>query len=212
MEELKDIIAHNLVRYRKSSGLTQQELADKINYSDKAVSKWERAEGMPDVAVLKALADIYDVTVNDFLVMPDVKPAKPYTKARKAKHWLISMLSFFLVWFIATIVMAIGLIVDKHLPMAEYAYIVALPVSMIVLVVFSCIWGKLWMQAVSVSALVWSVCVLVHVLLSPLLHISDEYAWTIYLAGAALQLLVILWYLLRFFMRRPIKIDNIHGK
>lgn len=201
MEELKDIIAHNLVTYRKNAGLTQQEIADKLNYSDKAVSKWERGEGMPDVAVLKALADIYGVTVNDFLIMPTDKPSKPKTKARSAKHWLVTFLSFFLVWFVATIVMAIGLIVDKTLPMAQYAYIVALPVSMIVLVVFSCIWGRLWMQAVSVSALVWAVCVLVHVLLSPLLGISD-YAWTIYLAGAALQLLVVLWYLLRFFMKR----------
>ena len=58
MEELKDIIAHNLVAYRKAAGLTQAEIADKLNYSDKAVSKWERGEGMPDVAVLKTLADI----------------------------------------------------------------------------------------------------------------------------------------------------------
>lgn len=201
MEELKDIIARNLVKYRKNAGLTQQEIADKLNYSDKAVSKWERADGMPDIAVLKTLADIYGITVNDFLVVPDAKPAKVKTKARRARHYLVSMLSFFLVWFVATIIMAIGLIVDKTLPMAQYVYIVALPVSMIVLVVFSCIWGRLWMQAVSVSALVWSVCVLVHVLLSPLLGISD-YAWTIYLAGAALQLLVILWYILRFFMKR----------
>lgn len=208
MEELKDIIAHNLVRYRKNAGLTQQEIADKLNYSDKAVSKWERGEGMPDVAVLKTLADIYNVTVNDFLIMPDAKPVKPNTKARKARHWLVSMLSFFLVWFVATIAMAIGLIVDKTLPMAEYAYIVALPVSMIVLVVFSSIWGRIWMQAVSVSALVWSVCVLVHVILSPLLGISD-YAWTIYIAGAVLQLLVVLWYLLRYFMKRTIKIDKV---
>ena len=201
MEELKDIIAHNLVDYRKTAGFTQQEIADKLNYSDKAVSKWERGEGMPDVSVLKTLADIYGVTVNDFLIVPDNKPAKPATKTRAAKHWLVSMLSFFLVWFVATIVMAIGLIVDKTLPMAEYAYIVALPVSMIVLVVFSSIWGRIWMQALSVSALVWAVCVLVHVILSPLLGISD-YAWTIYIAGAALQLLVVLWYLLRFFMKR----------
>lgn len=211
MEELKDIIAHNLVAYRKNAGFTQQEIADKLNYSDKAVSKWERAEGMPDVAVLKALADIYGVTVNDFLIVPESSPAKPKTKARAAKHWLVSLLSFGLVWFVATIAMAIGLIVDKTLPMAEYAYIVALPVSMIVLVVFSCIWGRLWMQALSVSALVWSVCVLVHVILSPLLGIS-AYAWTIYIAGAALQLLVVLWYLLRFFMKRTIKIDSIHNK
>lgn len=203
MNELKDIIANNLVTYRKNAGYTQAEIADKLNYSDKAVSKWERGEGIPDVAVLKEVADIYGVTVNDFLIVhsESVKQPKARTKTRKAKHWLVSLLSFGLVWFVATIAMAIGLIIDSALPMPEYCYIVALPVSMIVLVVFSCIWGRLWMQALSVSALVWSTCVLVHVLLSPLLGISN-YAWTIYLAGAALELLVILWYLLRFFIRR----------
>ncbi|MCM1194386.1 MAG: helix-turn-helix domain-containing protein [Firmicutes bacterium] len=204
MEELKDIIAHNLVAYRKNAGLTQQEIADKINYSDKAVSKWERGEGVPDVSVLKEISDLYGVTVNDFLIVHTDKPAVTNVKTRKAKHWLVALLSFGLVWFVATIVMAIGLIVDSSLPMPEYSYIIALPVSMIVLVVFSCIWGRLWMQALSVSALVWSACVLVHVLLSPLLGIS-AYAWTIYIAGAALQLLVILWYLLRFFIKRSKK-------
>lgn len=201
MEELKDIIAHNLVKYRKNAGLTQQEIADKLNYSDKAVSKWERGEGMPDIAVLKSLADIYGITVNDFLIVPTEKSAKPNTKTRKAKHWLVSLLSFVLVWFVATIIMAIGLIIDPKLPLAEYCYIVALPVSMIVLVVFSCIWGRLWMQALSVSALVWSMCVMINVVLWPLLAVAPN-SWVIYLAGAALQLLIVLWYLLRFILKR----------
>lgn len=201
MEELKDIIAHNLVTYRKNAGFTQQEIADKLNYSDKTVSKWERGEGMPDIAVLKAIADIYGVTVNDFLIMPTDKPPKPKTKERKVKRWLITLLSFGLVWFIATITMAIGLIINPSLPMAPYAYIIALPISMIVLVVFSSIWGRIWMQALSVSALVWCVCVLIHVVLCPLLNVAPN-AWVIFLAGAALQLLVILWYLLRFFVKK----------
>ena len=67
-EEIKRNIAKNLVAYRKQAHLTQAELAEKINYSDKAVSKWERAEGIPDVLVLCELAQLYGVTVNDFLI------------------------------------------------------------------------------------------------------------------------------------------------
>ncbi|MCX4286123.1 MAG: helix-turn-helix transcriptional regulator, partial [Clostridia bacterium] len=154
MEELKDVIAANLAAYRKQSGFTQQEIADKINYSDKAVSKWERGDGIPDVTVLKTLADVYGITVNDFLVVHIEKQQKLPAKNRKAKHWLVSLLSFGLVWFVATIVMVIGLLIRPDLPIAEYAYIVALPASMIVAVVFCCIWGRLWMKALSVSALV----------------------------------------------------------
>lgn len=202
MEELKDVIAANLAAYRKQSGFTQQEIADKINYSDKAVSKWERGDGIPDVTVLKTLADVYGITVNDFLVVHIEKQPKLPAKNRKAKHWLVSLLSFGLVWFVATIVMVIGLLIRPDLPIAEYAYIVALPASMIVAVVFCCIWGRLWMRALSVSALVWSFCVMIDVVLSGLSGISLTNSWLIYVVGAALQLLVILWYLLRFFMKR----------
>ena len=112
MEELKDVIARNLVVYRKNAGLTQQEIADKINYSDKAVSKWERGDGTPDVTVLKQIADIYGVTVNDFLIVHSDKAAvKTRGKTRIAKHWLVGLLSFGLVWFVATIVMVIGLLI-----------------------------------------------------------------------------------------------------
>ena len=57
----QDLLAKNLAYYRKASGLTQLELAEKFNYSDKSVSKWERGEGFPDVFVLKSLADFYGI-------------------------------------------------------------------------------------------------------------------------------------------------------
>ena len=62
----QELLAKNLVYYRKASGLTQLELAEKFNYSDKSISKWERGEGFPDVFVLKSLADFYGITVDDF--------------------------------------------------------------------------------------------------------------------------------------------------
>ena len=92
-------------------------------------------DGIPDVTVLKTLADVYGITVNDFLVVHIEKQPK-LPQNRKAKHWLVSLLSFGLVWFVATIVMVIGLLIRPDLPIAEYAYIVALPASMIVAVVF----------------------------------------------------------------------------
>ena len=64
-EKIKKTIASNLVYYRKLSNLKQIYVAEKINYSDKAISKWERGEGLPDIIVLYALAEIYGVTIND---------------------------------------------------------------------------------------------------------------------------------------------------
>ena len=73
-EKLKKQLGANIVAYRKRSGLTQAGLAEKLNYSDKAVSKWERAESMPDLLTLVQLAELFDVTVNDLLADPDALP------------------------------------------------------------------------------------------------------------------------------------------
>ena len=72
-EEFNKLVGENLAKYRKFNNYTQIALAEKINYSDKAVSKWEKGECLPDVYVLKQLADLYGVTVND-LITPNKKP------------------------------------------------------------------------------------------------------------------------------------------
>ena len=65
MEDMKTIIAKNIIRLRKNANLTQAELAEKLSYTDKAVSKWERGESIPDVIVMKQLADLFQVRVDD---------------------------------------------------------------------------------------------------------------------------------------------------
>ena len=67
MNNIKSIIAQHITDLRRAKGLTQLELAEQLNYSDKAVSKWERADSMPDVSVLVAIADLFDVPL-DYLV------------------------------------------------------------------------------------------------------------------------------------------------
>ena len=70
MDEIKLIIARNITDLRRKNNMTQAELAEKLNYSDKAVSKWERGESLPDVTVLKCIADTFRVTV-DYLLQPE---------------------------------------------------------------------------------------------------------------------------------------------
>ena len=75
MEDLKPIIAHNIQSLRQGAGMTQLELADALHYSDKAVSKWERGESLPDILILKKIADLFQVTV-DRLLRPDAAPLR----------------------------------------------------------------------------------------------------------------------------------------
>ena len=67
MDELKLIFASNLIRLRTAAGMTQAELGEQLNYSDKSISKWERGEAIPDAAVLKRMSEIFGVTV-DYLL------------------------------------------------------------------------------------------------------------------------------------------------
>ena len=76
-EILKVMIGSNIAAYRKRAGLTQAGLAEKLNYSDKAVSKWERGESIPDVLTLMQLAELFEISVNDLLVDPNALPGNP---------------------------------------------------------------------------------------------------------------------------------------
>ena len=207
LDKIKLNIAANLASFRKEAGLTQQELAEKLNYSDKNISKWERGEGIPDILALATMADIYGVTVNDFLKEHKKAPrTKSFLKNLIAKRWLVTVLSFGLVWLVATIVTVACGFADGDIPVAKYAYLSALPISLVVLLVFACMWGQLWNRCLVVSLLCWSLCLLVDICV-PL-----ENSWLIYLIGAVLQLLVILWYLLRFYVLKDKRHKDDHSE
>ena len=68
MENLAEIVGKNLASLRKAKGLTQQDLAREINYSDKSISKWELGYSLPSVDILKDFAQFYGVSI-DYLVV-----------------------------------------------------------------------------------------------------------------------------------------------
>ena len=83
-EQFKAIVAKNLANYRKINNLTQLDLAEKLSYSDKAISKWERGESLPDLYTLQRIADLYGITIND-LAYEKQEIIKPKT-IKKTNH------------------------------------------------------------------------------------------------------------------------------
>ena len=65
MDQIK--IGRFIAERRKSAGLTQVQLAQKLNITDKAVSKWERGVAMPDTSIMLELCDILGISVNELL-------------------------------------------------------------------------------------------------------------------------------------------------
>ena len=161
MEDLKIIFAQNLIALRKQMKLTQIELAEKINYSDKAVSKWERGESIPDVSVLMVIADLFGVSI-DFLVTKHendeiAKEQTSYAAGIKKKNRsLIMAITFFAMLILETVVF-IALQGAKPGNLGwnmVCCYVFPLPVFAILAVVFSSLWWSKYINFAAVSFLI----------------------------------------------------------
>lgn len=187
-EELRKVIASNIAFYRKKAGFTQSTLAARLNYSDKSVSKWERAESIPDVYVLSLMAEIFGVTLND--ITGSGLPQKQKMKLSPKKK-IIPLLSALLVWLIAAIIFFVLELVPA-LPFKNYlVFIYAIPASFIVLTIFCCLWRGYTLRTICVSGIVWGIY------LSLKLSLSVSQLNILVIAFAIFQVLVILWFYMK---------------
>ncbi len=197
MEEnrIRTVLAEKLTAYRKRAGMTQAELAEKLNYSDKSISKWERGDGMPDLLVLCKLADLYDVPLDAFL---REGPLVRSQAEQKSRHIVITLISIGLVFFVAAIGFFVCYLAKVNVGWLAFVY--AVPVSMIVLVVFSHLWSSLLWQALSVTGLVWTLCGAIYVSFVVIGGIKN--VAMLFLLAGIFQVLVILWYVLMLIRKR----------
>lgn len=163
MEDLKIIFARNLIMLRKQMKLTQIELAEKINYSDKAVSKWERGESIPDVSVLLALAQLFGVSI-DFLVTEhkNEEAAKEQTSyaasIKKRNRMLVAAITFVAILIVETIVfIALQGAMPSFWRNAMFCYAMPLPAVSVVAVVFSGLWATKGVSFAAISVLIWTI-------------------------------------------------------
>ena len=213
-EKLKLLIGGNIASYRKNAGLTQAGLAEKLNYSDKAVSKWERGESIPDVLTLMALAEKFGITVNDLLTDPDALPGNPgkLEKAmtqvsekalkRKADKNVILALSSTLVWFVALLAYVILSSFEILEPYSCLLFFYAIPANAIVLLSLRSAWHDFRWNKVYVSAIVWGSILSIYVTIRTIFHYSF---WKVFLLGIPGQIAIFLW----FRMFRPVKNEEV---
>ncbi len=191
MDELKVVIADNIVQLRKEKGLTQAELAEKLNYSDKAVSKWERGESLPDISVLKQIADMFNVTVDYLLKADHTAERELMAKVSRRKHRnraIITGISIMLVWLIATVVFFIlDASTNISLEHMSICFTYAIPCSFIVWLIFNTIWFNQRRNFLIISLLMWSSLGALFV------TFFDNSLWLIFIVGIPAQIIIFLW-------------------
>lgn len=158
LSELKLVSASNIIRLRTQAGMTQAELGERLNYSDKTISKWERGEAIPDAYVLTQLAELFGVTVDYLLSSHDAWEAPPKEEEQMAKPRysefriiLLVLVSVWMAFLTAFVALCLFDIVLWEL------FLVALFSSLLVLIVLLATFKRRRYLELSVAAFVLSI-------------------------------------------------------
>ncbi len=197
--DIRKNIANNIIELRKKNHWTQAELAEKINYSDKAVSKWERAEAVPEIETLYSLANLFNVTIDYFLYEDKNEQRKfkiPMIDNLFRKLAILFLLALAIV-FVALFIFIIGTYQNwpnkNHLWMA---FVWTTPVIATLTLIFFSI-NRIWLGELISSCLI-VVFVTACVYLELLLNVPDVNFWMIWFFAP----LVIGAIILAFFMKK----------
>ncbi len=201
-DPLAVIVGKNITRLRRNLNMTQLELAEKINYSDKSVSKWEQGNGVPDIRILVQLSDLFNVSLDDLVREHSEKEPVTPKRERKLKRFIVTVCSVGLCWLAAVIAFVLGGVANYALPQDVnglwLAFVYAVPASAIVIVVFSTIWHWKWSRIVSLSVLIWTAIACVYLTLYVCGIVNGM--WLLFLIGVPLQVLTLFFFVWR---KRP---------
>ena len=141
VDDLKVITASNIINLRTAKGMTQAELGELLNYSDKSVSKWERAEAVPDAYVLKNMSEIFGVSV-DYLLSSHDSWERPESFKKEERNFhsnIITILVIFGIWTLAFLIYIIGWLLEANWWLL---FVYAVPVSLITFLVLNSVWEQ----------------------------------------------------------------------
>ncbi len=199
MNDIKTTVAKNITELRLLNNMTQAELGEKLNYSDKTVSKWERAESTPDISVLCEIADLFGVTV-DYLVSAENVDENYRVNKREEVTYnrrVITYISESAAWVSAIFAFIITTLIIGRMSFQWLYLVYAVPVVLIIALVFNSMWFNPRNNYVIISGLMWSILCAVHLTF----FYFRKSVLLIYLLGAAGQIVIILW----SFIKKPKK-------
>lgn len=193
MDELNLIIADNISSLRQAAGMTQAELGEQLNYSDKLISKWERGEAAPNAYTLKALSEVFGVPVDalftDHRGGETVAYSLQKTERKKfSNRALIAGISVCGIWLLAMLIYVIlGATVDS-LP---EIFVYALPAALVLILVLNSVWNRGKRNFIIIGVLLVSIAMTVYVAL------RSYGIWQIFLLLIPAELIVFLCAMLK---------------
>lgn len=188
MNDLKNVIANNIINLRKSKKLTQLEFANILNYSDKAISKWERSESIPDIVVLKQISDVFGVSV-DYLLNEHTQKEELVAVKEKKKTKInkipLTLLAASPIWIVATLIFTlVSIFLSKSI---WFVFYISVPLTILIFLIFNSIFGNRKNNYFIISCFVWSI------LLCFYLSFIKFNAWQLFILGIPAQIIIILW-------------------
>ena len=199
-ENLRTIIATNITSLRKNRGMTQQDLALRLNYTDKAISKWERGESIPDVVVLKQIADMFGVTV-DYLLQeeheipqtfadPSIETENDRNRHTVRTRGFVTGMSILLVWLAAVMLFIVFDTMSANPLFHWFVFACAVCASLILWLVMNSIWFNRRRNYLIISLLMWSVLILLYM---SVWLLADRMLWLVFILGVPGQAIIVMW-------------------
>ena len=189
-------LSESIRHFRTMRNLTQEQLANAISISPQAISKWERGESVPDLYVLKQLADFYNVKI-DTLIAPPKAVVLQAAHIISKRRITICLSSIGLVWLVATLCFTTIQLIFPSLQETWLSFFYALPITFIILLIFTAVWKNVWVNTLAISLLVWSTILCLFLTLTVLLPSPPTNLWMLFLVGIPAQILVLLFFTYR---------------
>ncbi|MBO5212459.1 MAG: helix-turn-helix transcriptional regulator [Clostridia bacterium] len=191
MKDVRPIIAKNLAFFRKEKGLTQAELAEKLNYSDKAVSRWEHGDTLPDINILYSLCEFYGITMD--ILLDDETDKKEILKQNN-KHIIINKIMIMIMSGIAVLLAAVVIFVYFISTKDIYywqVFVWTVPATCVFLMVSGKNITNAVLKLTLNSIFIWGTLAAIFVQLLP------NNSWYIFLIGIPLQFVASIWFVLK---------------
>ncbi len=209
MENKFKNLAENLAYLRKANKLTQSELAQKLSYSDKTVSKWENGDAVPDVETLWQLSKFYNINMNS-LIEDNLKNKLAIVAKTKESNWttnriVITLLSASCVWLVAILLYVfLRIFADK---IVWTLFIWAIPTCSISLLICNALWGKPIFNFVALSVFTWTLLLSFHLQFLSIINL-----WPLYFIGIPAQVVWILWSQIKIKKRKKLAQKELETK